>query len=73
MQLHVSEILGLLTIFINVALSRPQIRAPDNTKDRIYEHNTHLNCLQFFSQILFDPPVFFIILPHFDGSNLMGK
>ena len=71
--LQVSEVLGRLTIFINVALCRPQIRAPDNTKDRTYEHNNHLNCIQFLSEILFNPHPCFNILPHFGGPHLMGK
>jgi len=72
--LRVSEVLGFLTIFINVALSRPQIRASDNTKDRIYEHNTHLNCLQFFLEFLYNPHPWFNFLPHFGGGgDLIGK
>ena len=72
-HLHFLEVLGCLTIFINFAFSRPQIRAHDNNKGRIYEHNTHLNCLQFFSEILFNRHPCFSIIPHIGGGNQVGK
>ena len=72
-HLHFSEVLGRLTIFINFALSMPQIRARDNNKGGIYEHNTHLNCLQFYSEILFNRHPCFNIASEFAGAHLTGK
>jgi len=42
-------------------------------KIRTYEHNIHLNCLQFLSEIFFNLYPYFIVPPQFAGGNLMGK
>jgi hypothetical protein len=38
-----------------------------------YEHNIHLNCLQFLSEIFFNLYRCFIVPPQFADGNLMGK
>ena len=38
-----------------------------------YEHNIHLNCLQFLSETFFNHYHCFTVAPQFAGSNLMGK